>query len=333
MATTNLGRLEPVAVREVWPNEESDFTPWLAEQENLGILADALGMSLEFLAREEKVGPYSADILCRDPNDQTKVVIENQLGQTDHDHLGKLLTYAAHFNARALVWVARTFTDQHRAALDWLNEVSETGTRFFGLEIELWQIGDSVPAPKFNVVARPNDWTKEGMDTAALTDTQRMQLGFWEGFAEFVSRRGKIVTKTHTPKPHTWLGMVGVGRGGFFLHGVMSTWSEAGGHELRAELQITGEDANHYFDLLHADRDEIEKEGEFGEELEWHNPTGVQQRRVYWRLKTDFANPDQRTEQYRWLLERVEALHRILAPRVKKLPVPGEGVRPDSGDL
>ena len=199
MAKASLGRLEPVAVREVWPNEESDFTPWLAEPENLGVLADALGMSLEFVAREEKVGPYSADILCRDPNDQTKVVVENQLGQTDHDHLGKLLTYAAHFNARVLVWVARTFTDQHRAALDWLNEVSETGTRFFGLEIELWKIGDSVPAPKFNVVARPNDWTRDGVDAAALTDTQRMQLAFWEGFTEFVSRKGTIVKKRNLP--------------------------------------------------------------------------------------------------------------------------------------
>ena len=113
-----------------------------------------------------------------------------------------------------LVWVARTFTDQHRAALDWLNEVSKTGTRFFGLEIELWQIGDSVPAPKFNVVAKPNDWTKDGVDAAALTDTQRMQLRFWEGFAEFVSRKGTIVKKTHAPRPHNWLGMVGVGRGG-----------------------------------------------------------------------------------------------------------------------
>ena len=155
---------------------------------------------MEFVAREKKVGPYSADILCRDPNDQTKVVVENQLGQTDHDRLGKLLTYAAHFNARVLVWVARTFTDQHRAALDWLNEVSETGTRFLGLEIELWKIGDSVPAPKFNVVARPNDRTRDGMDASALTDTQRMQLGFWEGFAEFVSRKGTIVKKTHAPR-------------------------------------------------------------------------------------------------------------------------------------
>jgi hypothetical protein len=322
MTTTDLGRLEPVDLRKVWPNEETDFTPWLADQSNLEILADALGMPLEFVEREKAVGPYSADILCRDSDDGTRVVVENQLGPTDHDHLGKLLTYAAHLGARVVVWIAKSFTDQHRAALDWLNEVSETGTRFFGLEIELWRIGDSMSAPRFNVVARPNDWTREG-DKTELTATQRMQLGFWEGFAEFVSRNGTIVSKIHSPRPQNWLGMLGVGRGGFFLYGVMSTWSAAGGHELRAELSISGQDTDHYFDLLHAQRDDINAEHDFAEGLEWHNPSGVQQRRVYWRLATDFGDPDLRTEQYRWLLERVEALHRILAPRVTKLPVPG----------
>ena len=323
MATTDLGRLEPVDLRKVWANEESDFTPWLADQKNLAILGDALGMSLEFVSREEAVGPYSADILCRDSNDGTQVVVENQLESTDHDHLGKLLTYAAHLGARVVVWIAKSFTDQHRAALDWLNEVSETGTRFFGLEIELWQIGESPPAPKFNVIARPNDWTKEGKDTAPLTDTQRMQLGFWEGFAEFVSRNGKIVTKINSPRPLTQLGMAGVGRTDFYLHGIVSTWSDAGGHELRAELSITGEHSNHYFDLLHADRQDVEKEHEFDEELEWYNPADVKQRKIYWRLETNFGDLDSRTDQYRWLLERGEALHRILAPRVGKLPWPG----------
>ena len=252
MATTDLGRLEPVDLREVWPNEESDFTPWLADQKNLAILGDALGMPLEFVAREEAVGPYSADILCRDSNDGTQVVVENQLESTDHDHLGKLLTYAAHLGARVVVWIAKSFTDQHRAALDWLNEVSETGAQ-----------------------------------AAELVGNQR-----------------------------------GVGRAGFYLYGVVSTWSEGGGHELRAELVITGQDANHYFDLLHADRHVVEEEHEFGDEMEWYNPTGVQQRKIYWRLLTDFGDRDLRTDQYRWLLERVEALHRILAPRVKALPVP-----------
>lgn len=322
MATSELGRLKPVDLRKVWPDEESDFTPWLADQKNLAILGDELGMSLEFVSREEAVGPFSADILCQDSNDGTHVVVENQLESTDHDHLGKLLTYAAHLGARVLVWIAKSFTDQHRAALDWLNEVSETETRFFGLEIELWQIGDSPPAPRFNVIARPNDWTKDGKEAAPLTQTQLMQLRFWEGFAGFVSRNGKIVTKINSPRPQTQLGMAGVGRTGFYLSGTVSTWSDAGGHELRAELSITGEHSNYYFDLLHTDRDDIEKEHEFGDKLVWHNPADFKQRKVYWRLETDFGDFDLLTEQYRWLLERGEALHRILAPRVAKLPWP-----------
>ena len=130
-------------------------------------------------------------------------------------------------------------------------------------------------------------------------------------------RGGERTTSLHSPK-----------RGGFFLIlvldlvGVMSTWAEEGGHELRAELQITGQDTDHYFGLLDADRHDIENEHEFDDEIEWYNPTGVQQRKIYWRLPTDFGDRDLRTDQYRWLLERVEALHRILAPRVKALPVP-----------
>ena len=200
------------------------------------------------------MGSYSADILCRDSNDHTHVVVENQLESTNHDHLGKLLTYAAHLDARVLVWIAKSFTEEHRAALDWLNEVSETGTRFFGLEIELWQIGDSPPAPKFNVVARPNDWRKDSTDTGPLTETQQTQLAFWKGFAEFVSRKGTV-------------------------------------GELKAELQITGQDTDHYFDLLYADRHELAKEHEF-DELEWYNPDGVQRRSIHWRCSTDFGDPD-----------------------------------------
>jgi len=318
MTTNNLGRLEPVDLRKVWPNEEIDFTPWLADQENLAILADALGMPLEFVSREEAVGSYSADILCRDSNDHTHVVVENQLESTNHDHLGKLLTYAAHLDARVLVWIAKSFTEEHRAALDWLNEVSETGTRFFGLEIELWQIGDSPPAPKLNVVARPNDWRKDSTDTGPLTETQQTQLAFWKGFAEFVSRKGTVVKKTHSPRAQQWLGIAGVGRTGFFLQGLITVWNG----ELKAELQITGQDTDHYFDLHYAARHELAKVHEI-DYLEWYNPDGVQRRSIHWRCSTDFGDPDLRTEQYRWLLDRAEALHRILAPRVKELLGPG----------
>ena len=317
MASPQLGQLDPVDLREVWPNEQSDFTPWLANQENLDILANALGIPLEFVAREEEVGSYSADILCRDADDDVQVVVENQLEATDHDHLGKLLTYAAHLGARVLVWVARKFTDQHRAALDWLNEVSETGTRFFGVEVEVWRIGDSALAPKFSVIARPNDWTKK---VSPLTPIQTMQLDFWQGFAEFVDRNGSIVRKINAPRPQTSLGMTGLGRTGFYLYGTVSTWSDTGDHELRADLVINGPDAAYYYDLLSAAREEIEEE--FGSDLTWQNPDNTAQRKICARTSADFNDPDRRTQQYQWLLEKLEAVHRILAPRIVALPAP-----------
>ncbi len=152
--------------------------------------------------------------------------------------------------------------------------------------------------------------------------TLQMLLEFWEGFAAFVAREGEIVTRINSPTPQHWLGISGVGRPGFHLYGVICTWSPSGGHELRAELVINGHDADHYFDLLHADRQDVEEEHKFSDEMEWYNPAGVQQGNIYWRLPTDFGDRELRTGQYRWLLERVEALHRILAPRVNALPVP-----------
>src|SRR5262249_33441872 len=153
-----LGRLERVGLREIWKNEAADFTPWLANEQNLKLLGDTLGIELHFEAQEKDVGPYRADILCRDTSDDSWVLIENQLSPTDHSHLGQILTYSAGLGAVSIVWIAERFTDEHRAALDWLNEISGENVQFFGLEIEVWRIGESARAPKFNVVAKPNDW-------------------------------------------------------------------------------------------------------------------------------------------------------------------------------
>ena len=143
-----LGKLEKVDLRTVWTNEAADFTPWLAEEGNLERLADIIGLDLELEATEKSVGPFSADILCKDTVNDQWVLVENQLERTDHRHLGQLLTYAAGLNAVTVVWIAERFTEEHRAALDWLNEITGEGTDFFGLEIELWRIGKSPAAPK-----------------------------------------------------------------------------------------------------------------------------------------------------------------------------------------
>ena len=134
--TPTLGRLTPVDLREAWQGEASDFTPWLAQSDNIALLSEAIGIELEVEAQEQQVGPFRADILCRDTLSNHYVLIENQLDRTDHGHLGQLLTYAAGLDAVTIVWIASRFTDEHRAALDWLNSVTTGEINFFGLEIE-----------------------------------------------------------------------------------------------------------------------------------------------------------------------------------------------------
>ena len=160
MTTPNLAKIERVPdLRATWPNEAQHFTPWLAD--NIAELGEALGMDLELQQTEAPVGGYSLDILATDLNGNFPVIIENQLEATDHTHLGQLVTYASGFDAGVIVWVTREFRDEHRQALDWLNQRTGEETQFFGVEVELWRIGDSLPAPHFKLAATPNGWRKE----------------------------------------------------------------------------------------------------------------------------------------------------------------------------
>ena len=152
------GWLERARPGEVWAREEADFTPWLAAPGTMRRLGEALRLDLQPVAREHRVGRFRADLLCRDAASGSPVVIEAQLGPTDHRHLGQLLAYAAGLDAAAAVWVAASFHDEHRAALDWLNRSGAGGARFFGVEIAVWKTGDTNTAARFDVVARPGDW-------------------------------------------------------------------------------------------------------------------------------------------------------------------------------
>jgi len=140
MSAGKLGQMERVDLREAWVSEAGSFTPWLAREENLTLLGEALRLRLECEAQEKNVGPFRADILCKDADTGQQVLIENQLECTDHSHLGQLLTYAAGLQAATIIWVAAKFIDEHRAALDWLNEITDDRFCFFGVEVELWRI-------------------------------------------------------------------------------------------------------------------------------------------------------------------------------------------------
>ena len=176
-----ISRLTKVSLREAWPHEAADFTPWLAKPENLELLGDAIGMKLELEAEEKSVGPFRADIVCRDLVRGAFVLIENQLECTDHSHLGQLLTYAAGLEVTTIVWIAKSFTDEHRAAIDWLNNKTPSDISLFGLEIELWRIGDSAMAPKFNIVCQPNDWSRSVTASIHNSELRQFCTEYWSG--------------------------------------------------------------------------------------------------------------------------------------------------------
>jgi hypothetical protein len=183
-----LGRLSPVSLREVWSREDSDFTPWLAQAENITLLGEAIGIPLEVEDTEVNVGPFRADVLCRDMERGNQVLIENQIEKTDHGHLGQLLTYMAGLGSPTVVWIASRFTDQHRAAIDWLNEISTEEFNFFGVQIEAWKINNGPAAPRFDVIARPNEWTKKvraSISQSSPNNGERAEKyrEFWSGFS------------------------------------------------------------------------------------------------------------------------------------------------------
>ena len=319
---TNLGRLKKLELRSVWETEAGDFTPWLAQEENLKLLGEAIGIDLELEAQEKSVGPFRADILCKDTATDDWVLIENQLERTDHGHLGQLLTYAAGLNAVTIVWIAEHFTDEHRALLDWLNERTDEKINFFGLEIELWQIGESSPAPKFNLVSQPNGWARTVQQAAAsggqITATKALQLKFWAAYRDYMEAKNSPV-KVRKPAPQHWTSH-SLGRTGAHLSSVVSTWNwttSSSDPEIRAELVLEGANSKLEFAALEKQKLSIEKA--LGFPLTWHNPDGKVMCRIYTSQDADFTDETQWPQCFEWLRQRVEVMQKVFGPLVKQL--------------
>jgi hypothetical protein len=322
--TQLLGRLERVDLREAWPTEDGHFTPWLAHPENIALLGEVIGLDLEVEDREKSVGIFRADILCKDSASDSWVLVENQLERTDHSHLGQLLTYAAGLQAVTIVWVAKEFTDEHRAALDWLNQITDGRFNFFGLEIELCRIAGSPAAPRFNVVCKPNDWTQKVHETVdrELTDTQRLQLEFWTAFHKLLQERGSKIRGTK-PLPQHWNNF-SIGRAKCRLATNINTRAR----RIGVYLVLKGPHAYSRFDRLRADSKAIEEE--VGAHLEWLGEAGRRQGRI--NLNRNDTDPTDRArwpEQQEWLRENLELFYRVFAPRVEELAVPEDDASED----
>jgi hypothetical protein len=248
------------------------------------------------------------------------VLIENQLERTNHTHLGQLLTYAAGLKAVTIVWIARKFTEEHRAAVDWLNEITDDRFNFFGLEIELWRIGDSPVAPKFNVVCKPNDWSKtigeaaERINLGEASETKQRQLQYWTAFCNYLGGRGGKV-KTVKPQPQHWMNFA-IGRSGFWLNAFVNSRDK----RIGCSLCIRNRKTKYCFAQLLAEKPQIEAEA--GSSLEWLElPHRKESKISIRRFGTDPTDETSWALQHEWLATHLEILHRVFQQRVRSLHV------------
>ena len=314
----NLGSLEPVDLREIWQTEDRHFTPWLAQEENLKILADTIDMDLELEAQEKDVGPFRADILCKNTDDGSWVLIENQLEKSDHGHLGQLLTYASGLQAVTIVWIVSNFTEEHRAALDWLNEITDDRFRFFGLELELWRIGESPPAPKFNMISKPNDWSKSISAAARriseqpVTEMQKLQYRYWQKLLDNL-QQNKTQLRLQRPKPMNWHFFT-IGRSGFYMAVALNTQKSRISVELAMDDR---ENAKNFYRQLEAEKEQIEHE--VGEGLTWQELPERRRSKILLYRNAKPTDEDDWENQHDWMREKLEAFDRVFRTRVKNL--------------
>lgn len=310
-----LSELKPVDLRCAWETEPTHFTPWLANPENLNKLANVLGISnLDWSATEHPVGDFRLDILCTS-NEET-VIIENQLTVSDHDHLGKILTYAAGTTANKVIWIAKDFRPEHIAAIDYLNQNTSENLSFFAVRIELWQIEDSKYAPYFEVIAKPNNWSslgrkqaKEAQDNSPI---RQLQLKLWTKLAEaLINQRG---IRPSAPQPQHYF-TIAIGHAGFKLAAVIHRQLNS----IQVELYIDHPEATAKYEALLIQQQIIENE--IGYKLDWQGlPDRHACRIAYSRENCPLSVTANWPDYINWFVENLNKFQEVFQPKITNLP-------------
>lgn len=308
-----LAKLAKVDLRDVWKHEALDFTNWLAESENLSLLSDEIGIDISLIQTEASVGKFSVDILAEEEQTGRKIVIENQLETTDHDHLGKIITYASGFDAEIIIWIIREVREEHKQAIDWLNEHTDEKINFFVIKMEVWQIGDSPYAPKFYVVSQPNDWAKAIKQTSSqsskISETKLLQLEFWEKFREFAQDKGSKI-RLGKPRPQHWFD-ISLGTSNAYMTLTASNQLSL----ISSEIYIPN--SKELFIGLQNFREKIHQE--LGFELEWAELPDRKASRIKALKQVIFSDINQWENYFFWLLEKTDALQRVFPKYIKTL--------------
>lgn len=310
MSENNLGKLKKIELREAWKHEATNFTRWLAEEENLTLLGEEIGFELKLLQTEAAVGSFNVDILAEEENTGRKIIIENQLEITNHDHLGKIITYASGYDAQIIVWVVKDVREEHRQAIDWLNEHTDEDIEFYLVKIELWQIENSPFAPKFEIISKPNDWTKavrSSTDSTELTDTKIKQLEFWTQFKDFAKQRQ---TRLHIQKnkPQHW---INISIGSSEAHVALTIHSRE--NQFGIELYIP--DSKELYQKLFMRKSEIETE--LGEEPIWMDLPNKKASRIRVLSSGNFEDMSKWEDTFEWLITEAEKFQSVFPKYIR----------------
>lgn len=292
-------------LRKVWNHEAYDFTTWLAEEENIELLGNEIGTEIVPLETEASVGRFNVDILAEESNTGKDIIIENQLEQTDHQHLGKLITYSAGIDASIVIWVVKSGLEEHQQAIQWLNEMTDTDLNFFLVQIELWQIDDSDIAPKINVLEKPNYWSKdvrEGVESAKLSETKKLQLDFWTKLREY-SERNNVEISFRKPRPQHWYD-ISFGTSEAHIALTVNTQKD----EISCDLYIP--DSPETYSMFCDNKEKIEKT--LGDNLEWQKLPEKKASRIK-QVKQFSITDDNENWQaaFDWMIERVRSFTEV----------------------
>lgn len=305
-----LGKLKEVDIRSVWAHEQYDFSKWLASEENIKELSDTLNLSLTDIETEKFVGSYRCDIICKDELTGKNVLIENQLEQTNHDHLGKIITYASGLDASVIVWIVANARSEHASAIEWLNKNTTDDVAFFLIEVHAYTIGDSSPAPMFKIIEQPNDFAKTTKSLASkgdLSESQMCRLEFWNMFNDVLEEKGKPFNKHKASTDHWYTVAVGSSQCSISIDLVNKE------HKIRVGLWIN--DNKDMFDSMYSYKAEIEAAA--GQSLDWFRLDNKKASIISLDIKgLNFKKKDNYPELMDTVIDKVVILRNAIKPYI-----------------
>lgn len=294
-----LGKLEEVDIRELWKHEQYDFSDWLSKEENIEMLSDEIGLTLTDISKEVFVGSYRCDLVAKDETTGIKAIIENQMEATNHDHLGKIITYASGLDANIVIWIVKEAREEHKSAIEWLNNKTIKDISFFLIEIRAYKIGDSLPAPKFVIIEKPNDFVKTAnlsTDSGELSKAQSERLNFWNIFNETLISRNKPFNVRKATTDHWYDVALGTSEAHISITLVNKT------NSIGIEVYIN--DNKKLFDKLFLESEEIESK--LGFSMDWQRLDNKKASRIIYYIDgLDFDNHDNYDKLINEVIDRV----------------------------